>query len=758
MTVLIRPRIEMRLGGPGTVVKGMWPLEEASGTRADESGNGHDLSDNNTVTQDTGIVGEAAQFTAANSEYLSVADHADLRPATSDFTIAVWVYFDDLSTSRPIVVKADPVGDYEYALAWDFPSGYFQFSANLVGAGGVNSVNASSFPDPIVTGVWYLVTAWHDSEDDTISICVNDGPVNIGGGAGTILGVFESAEPFEVGRYGAAHMDGRVDQLAVFKDFLPDAEFRTFLYNSGAGRTATEIVQSVGWVDVSEDVVSNIKADWGIHGGTPVDRVAEPGSMEFALDNSAQNSSGVRGYYSIGHDDARTGFALGVGVRLILNHETLGDKVVWQGTVEDADPLPGVRSPVTQIRCADWMEQAARAKLSGIEVQTDIQSDEVFQLLAAAVPTQPPNGILAGTGSDVYPYALDNVKDESSRVIGEFQKVGLSEYGVIYVHAGTLVFEGRSVRAGGGSIRFAFDEDEDLVAMDVSHGRDSILNRVIVSVHPRRRDAAATTVLFSLGAALAIARNTTAVISAPYRDPDQRAQRVGGIDMVDPVASTDYEFFENEDGTGADLTSQLSIVATFGGNSAVLEITNAGPDDGFIPANGLQLRGRGLYDFEPLISDQQDEASVEAFGENSLAYDMPYQSDPENAVDLGQFILALNADEETRIESVTFVANWSDEHVEQAFNGAISDRVSVTAGSIGIQERPHFINGITLSVRMSGLMIVTYDLAPVDTNEYWLLEVDGRSELDETTILGFGLFAPGWILETSELGTDTFLG
>jgi hypothetical protein len=33
----------------------------------------------------------------------------------------------------------------------------------------------------------------------------------------------------------------------------------------------------------------------------------------------------------------------------------------------------------------------------------------------------------------------------------------------------------------------------------------------------------------------------------------------------------------------------------------------------------------------------------------------------------------------------------------------------------------------------------------------------GRSELDETTILGYGIFAAGWILDTSTLGTDTFL-
>jgi hypothetical protein len=51
----------------------------------------------------------------------------------------------------------------------------------------------------------------------------------------------------------------------------------------------------------------------------------------------------------------------------------------------------------------------------------------------------------------------------------------------------------------------------------------------------------------------------------------------------------------------------------------------------------------------------------------------------------------------------------------------------------------------------------TWHLAPADTLEFWLLEVAGRTELNKTTTLGFGLFAPAWILGTDVLGTDTFL-
>lgn len=514
-----------------------------------------------------------------------------------------------------------------------------------------------------------------------------------------------------------------------------------------------------GWEDVSEDVISAVKAHWGIHGGGVKDRVADAGGMTFDLDNSSRCSGGLRGYYSPGHDDVRSGFALGIPARLVLNHPLFGDKVMWVGTVTRITPNAGVKSPSTSITCEDWMGEAGRAKLSGIEVQTDVQSDALFLTLVGAVEKQPPGGAVAGSGSDVYPFALDNVQDEKSKVLEQLQQLAMSEVGIIYVSAGVLTFEGRRRRGGGGAIRFAMDEDEEIVAIgQPTHDRDDVITRAQVSIHPRREDDTPDTVLFNLGSAIQIARNTSVTINCPYRDPNQQAQRVGGVDMQDPdPVEGDYIFNTSKDGLGTDITNQLDVDAVFGGNSAVVTITNNGPSDGYVPANGLKLRGRGLYDFEPVLSDRRDDDSSEAFGENVLTYDMPYQSDPNNATDLAQFILALNKDPKTRVRTVTFVANWSDEVAEQAFNLQISDRISLTAPSIGLDAQPFFVNGVSLDVRMNGVVVVIWDLSPVDTSQFWQLEVDGRTELDETTILGYGLFVAGWILDTSELGTDTFV-
>ncbi len=508
-----------------------------------------------------------------------------------------------------------------------------------------------------------------------------------------------------------------------------------------------------GFVTV-DDVVSDVKVDWGVHSAAQDERVAGAGSMQFELDNSAQCSGGVLGYYAVGSPNARAGFGIGTPVRLALSHDFYGKPLVWVGTIESATPSPTVTSPRTVVHAVDWMAEAERAKLAGMAVQVDVQSDALFATLVAAMDTPPPGGTLSGSGSDIYPFALDDAQDEQNEFSTILQRLALSEYGLVYVTAGVLIFEGRRRRAGAGSVRFAMG-DGVIIALGVSHERDDVLNRVQVSIHPRRRDTAATSVLFSLSSGAEVQRNTSVVLQCPYRDPAQRAQRVGGVDMVAPVASTDYVGNTAEDGSGSDITSQFTVTSVPGGNSASVTVTNNGPLDGWITT--LQLRGRGLYNFEPVISDIRDDASITAYGENPLAYDMPYQALPANALDTAQFLLNLNKAERTRATTVTYLANWSLETVEQAFNLAISDRVSITCPTAGLDGAVFFVNGITMEVRRSGLVLVTYDLSPADLTEYWLLEVTGRTELDQTTVLGYGLFVAGWLLDSSVLATDTFL-
>lgn len=73
-----------------SLIKGHWNLNESSGTRDDDSGNNNDLTDHS-VGSVAGVVGDAADFTASSSEFLSINPGAQTGlDGTNPFSISCW--------------------------------------------------------------------------------------------------------------------------------------------------------------------------------------------------------------------------------------------------------------------------------------------------------------------------------------------------------------------------------------------------------------------------------------------------------------------------------------------------------------------------------------------------------------------------------------------------------------------------------------------------------------------------------------------
>lgn len=232
-----------------TDLQAFWELEEASGSRADAHST-NTLSDVNTVTQAAGKVGNAAQFTAVNSEHLSIADNAALSTGDIDFTIAAWVYMDSKGTGFTANVIASKYGaggqgvDHEWNLAFTgTTTDRFQFAVRP-NAGTLGTVAADSLGSPS-TATWYYVIGWHDSVANTISIQVNNGTVD---SQAYSLGTIDGTAAFEIGDASGglgAPFDGRIDQVGFWKRVLTSQE-RTDLYNGGAGLSYAAMSPAVG--------------------------------------------------------------------------------------------------------------------------------------------------------------------------------------------------------------------------------------------------------------------------------------------------------------------------------------------------------------------------------------------------------------------------------------------------------------------------------------------------------------------------------
>lgn len=216
-----------------------WSYEEASGTRVDNFGANH-LTDNNTVTQAAGKVANAAQFTNANSEYLSVVDNPSLSMGDIAFSTACWVYLDSKTARRAFICKSTGSIDAttEYRLDYSNSNNRFRF---CVGNGTLSAVvNDTVFGSPALA-TWYFLVAWHDPVGDTINLQTNNGTVNSAAYTG---GSYDSGAPLHIGRRDATvndYMDGRIDEAAIAKRLWTAGE-RTFLYNAGAGRSWADIL------------------------------------------------------------------------------------------------------------------------------------------------------------------------------------------------------------------------------------------------------------------------------------------------------------------------------------------------------------------------------------------------------------------------------------------------------------------------------------------------------------------------------------
>ena len=232
LVVVTSANITDIVNGMGTSLAACWELDETSSTRVDAFAS-NDLTDNNTVTSSAGKQSNAAQFTSANSESLSITDNAALSMADIDFTVAAWVYMDSTSSVvNTIIAKGDLGGGAttEYGVYYHSTLNRFRV---LVGNGSTYGVQSADSLGTASTGAWYLVIGWHDATNNTVNIQVNNGAVDTSTYTG---GGVDGSGNFRLGWDGDAtrYMNGRIDVAAVWKRTLNLGE-RVALYNAGVG-------------------------------------------------------------------------------------------------------------------------------------------------------------------------------------------------------------------------------------------------------------------------------------------------------------------------------------------------------------------------------------------------------------------------------------------------------------------------------------------------------------------------------------------
>lgn len=504
----------------------------------------------------------------------------------------------------------------------------------------------------------------------------------------------------------------------------------------------------LGWTDITEDVLIDpgVSIRYGIAGTGPLDLVASTGTMKLVLNNSEDNSAGLMGYYSPRHRRCRPGFALGIRIRftyLIPGSSDGYGKFI--GRLRDIQPEPGqYRDRKTVCQVVDYMNELAISRYN-LATQLDKRPDEILELLLDEVPRQP-DGTDFDVADSTFPYALDNGPVERSTAITEVQRLCQSEFGRCYIRGGLntwgeLRFEKRTARLIPSPVATF---DGTMQELDAGSGAGKVKNKAKVTVHPRRVDSAATTVLFAKPSQQnpAVLPTQTIRVSGRYVDPSNPNARIGGTDMVTPAATTDYTMNAAQNGSGSDLTANFSVTAAYGANQVDYTITNNGGTTGYVTK--LQARGRGLYDYDPLEAEESNEDSIESIGESAVTLDMPYQGLFTTAEAIAEFLVATWSSHEPPPNSSRRgspgVTEASIRVTPRTVPGltqlmALEPGVAITVREeLSVVNDVYFIQGV--QIRIDGDSVdFDFDLQRALIARFWQLGDAGFSELGDTTVL-----------------------
>jgi len=341
------------------------------------------------------------------------------------------------------------------------------------------------------------------------------------------------------------------------------------------------------------------------------------------------------------------------------------------------------------------------------------------------------------TGVDTFPYAFNEL-GTGTAALTVCKHIAVSTYGGIFMKGdGTLVLQSRDTRGTGTA---AFHFDETMSGLDTNADVEELVNNVRTTINPRTIDAAATTVISSTtGTPLSVAAGDTLTVYLEYRDPSDTQTLIGGTAVVNATATTDYLGNASSDGTGADKTADLTITTTAYASTAKLVIENTGTGTVYlVDADGdafLQLRGKGIYQRSP----QSFEAvSSQPYGDKMLTIDLKYQSNPENAQGYALTVEdGFNDAASAQLEGITFHGNDSDDLLQQALAREPGDIVDISESTVGADQIQMLIQSVNLEVSKGPWLTCSMGLAPGPAYAMWLLGTAGRTELGETTVLGW---------------------
>ena len=192
----------------GATLLGQWNFD---GSGNDTSGNGYNLNLNGGVGFGAGHVGAALELNHNESEYASrPSSDTTFDFGSSDFTISIWVNFNNTSNEQTLIEKWDAASGLGWTLT-KLPSNAIRLATSFATGGFLDSA-----PLSITTGAWHNIVARREGANWILDY---DGQV-----VATVTNssaIAPASNPLEVGRRDPGGgqnfpVDGLIDEAAIW--------------------------------------------------------------------------------------------------------------------------------------------------------------------------------------------------------------------------------------------------------------------------------------------------------------------------------------------------------------------------------------------------------------------------------------------------------------------------------------------------------------------------------------------------------------
>lgn len=262
---------------------------------------------------------------------------------------------------------------------------------------------------------------------------------------------------------------------------------------------------------------------------------------------------------------------------------------------------------------------------------------------------------------------------------------------------------------------------------------DDLMNKVAVTYYPRVVGDAGS-VMYTLGnVPMSLGVGQPRTMTVRYQVADALNASIAGQDMILPLSGVDFSATENADGTGADLTTSLTVSCNFHATSADLTFYNNGVVTLYVQL--FQLRGTPLVSYRAVQTTAYAGDSIVAQGEFRRVIDLPALGDPELAESYANYLVQRYKQPIGRISAATISANRDAATMVSVLDMEIGDHLLLYDSFLNNQAAKVVVTGMTHAISAQRMHDLRLSVEPLSRYLYWILGDDVLSVLGTTTRL-----------------------